>query len=172
MKIKPHLFIGSSSEGLSAAQVLKTRLSSWADCDIWNEPGVFELNKGYLENLLERLNLYEYGIMVATGMTRRNRVEKRRWRHETMWYSSSGFSWGASAGTERFLCSSRVRNYRRTFWELRCRSFPRARVTRGIEPYNFAPRGSKSMSRTGAVSSRVASFPRCRWRLATSTISL
>src|SRR5438093_612116 len=24
-------------------------------------------------------------------MTRRNRVEKRRWRHETMWYSSSDF---------------------------------------------------------------------------------
>ena len=67
MKIKPHLFIGSSSEGLSAAQVLKARLSSWTDCDIWNDPGVFELNKGYLENLLERLNLYEYGIMVATG---------------------------------------------------------------------------------------------------------
>jgi hypothetical protein len=47
--------------------VLKARLSSWADCDIWKDPGVFELNKGYLENLLERLNLYEYGIMVATG---------------------------------------------------------------------------------------------------------
>jgi hypothetical protein len=67
MKIKPHIFIGSSSEGLSAAQVLKARLSSWADCDIWKDPGVFELNKGYLENLLDRLNLYEYGIMVATG---------------------------------------------------------------------------------------------------------
>ena len=46
--------------------MLKARLSSWADCDIWKDPGVFELNKGYLENLLDRLNLYEYGIMVAT----------------------------------------------------------------------------------------------------------
>ena len=45
MKIKPHLFIGSSSEGLAAAQTLKTRLSSWAECDIWKDPGVFELNK-------------------------------------------------------------------------------------------------------------------------------
>ena len=67
MKIKPHIFIGSSSEGFPAAQVLKARLSLWANCDIWKDPGVFELNKGYLENLLERLNLYEYGIMVATG---------------------------------------------------------------------------------------------------------
>jgi predicted nucleotide-binding protein len=67
MKIRPHLFIGSSAEGLSVAHALKTHLSSWAHCDIWNEPGVFELNKGYLENLLDRLNLYEYGIMVATG---------------------------------------------------------------------------------------------------------
>ncbi|PYX96433.1 MAG: hypothetical protein DMG63_17045 [Acidobacteria bacterium] len=67
MKIKPHIFIGSSSEGLPAAQVLKARLSWWANCDIWKDPGVFELNKGYLENLLDRLNLYEYGVMVATG---------------------------------------------------------------------------------------------------------
>ena len=57
MKIKPHIFIGSSSEGFPAAQVLKARLSWWANCDIWKDPGVFELNKGYLENLLERLNL-------------------------------------------------------------------------------------------------------------------
>jgi len=42
MKIKPHIFIGSSSEGLPAAQVLKTRLSWWANCDIWKDPGVFE----------------------------------------------------------------------------------------------------------------------------------
>ena len=67
MKIKPHVFIGSSSEGLPAAQVLKARLSLWANCDIWKDPGVFELNKGYLQNLLDRLNLYEYGIMIATG---------------------------------------------------------------------------------------------------------
>jgi predicted nucleotide-binding protein len=65
--IKRHIFIGSSTEGLDVAQALKTKLSSWAECDIWNEPGVFEMNKGYLENLMERLNLYEYGIMVATG---------------------------------------------------------------------------------------------------------
>ena len=66
-RIKPHIFIGSSTEGLDVAQALKTELSSWAECDIWNQSGVFEVNKGYLENLMERLNLYEYGIMVATG---------------------------------------------------------------------------------------------------------
>jgi len=67
MKIKPHIFIGSSSEGLPAAQVLKARLSWWATCDIWQDTGVFDVNNGFLENLLERLNLYEYGIMVAMG---------------------------------------------------------------------------------------------------------
>jgi hypothetical protein len=67
MTIKPHIFIGSSSEGLDFARALKTELSSWAECDIWDEPGVFEPGKGFLENLMERLNLYEYGIMIATG---------------------------------------------------------------------------------------------------------
>jgi hypothetical protein len=67
MNIKPHIFIGSSTEGLEVAVALKAKLASWAKCDIWNEPGIFELGKGYLENLVERLSLYEYGIMIATG---------------------------------------------------------------------------------------------------------
>jgi len=67
MVIKPRIFIGSSSEGLAIAEKLKAEFSKWAECDIWNEAGIFEINKGYLEQLLEHLNLYEYGVMVATS---------------------------------------------------------------------------------------------------------
>ena len=140
MKIKPHIFIGSSSEGLPAAQVLKTRLSWWANCDIWKDPGVFELNKGYLENLLDRLNLYEYGVMVATGDdATKSRGETKMAPRDNVVFEL-GLFMGRLGRDRTFLCSRRIRNYRRTFWELRCRSFPRARVARAIERCNFAPR--------------------------------
>lgn len=67
MELKPRIFIGSSREGLPIAEKLKKEFSAWADCDIWNEAGIFEINKGYLEQLLDHLSLYEYGVMVATG---------------------------------------------------------------------------------------------------------
>lgn len=67
MDIKPRIFIGSSSEGLPIAKSLKRHISSWAECDIWNENGIFLNNKSNLENLDELLSLYEYGVMVATG---------------------------------------------------------------------------------------------------------
>src|SRR5437762_9649067 len=53
-------------------------------------------------------------------MTRRNRVEKRRWRHGTMWYSSSGFSWADSAGTGRFFVLEKDSKLPTDLWELRC----------------------------------------------------
>jgi hypothetical protein len=67
MEIKPRIFIGSSTEGLSIAESLKNHFSSWAECDIWNERNIFLVNKSNLENLDELLGLYEYGVMIATG---------------------------------------------------------------------------------------------------------
>lgn len=67
MDSKPRIFIGSAGSGIPIAEKLKAELSSWADCDIWNQSGIFEFNKNYLDQLLEHLNLYDYGIMVATG---------------------------------------------------------------------------------------------------------
>ena len=116
MKIKPHVFIGSSSEGLPAAQVLKARLSLWANCDIWKDPGVFELNKGYLENLLDRLNLYEYGIMVATrDDATKSRGETKMAPRGQCGIRARGFHGPTRPGPDVFLCSRRIRNYRRTF---------------------------------------------------------
>ena len=96
--------------------MLKARLSSWADCDIWKDPGVFELNKGYLENLLDRLNLYEYGIMVATrDDATKSRGETKMAPRGQCGIRARGFHGPTRPGPDVFLCSRRIRNYRRTF---------------------------------------------------------
>jgi hypothetical protein len=67
MEHKPRIFIGSASSGIQVAEKLKVELSNWAICDTWAQTGVFGLNKNYLDQLLEHLNLYDYCVMVATG---------------------------------------------------------------------------------------------------------
>ncbi len=67
MDIKPTLFIGSSSEGLKIAELVKKHLSHFANCTIWKEDGVFPPNENYLVSLSNALSLYEYGVLVATS---------------------------------------------------------------------------------------------------------
>lgn len=67
MEHKPRIFIGSASSGIPVGGKLQAELSNWAICDSWAKSGVFGLNKNYLDQLLEYLNLYDFCIMVATG---------------------------------------------------------------------------------------------------------
>jgi hypothetical protein len=62
---RPSVFIGSSSEGLRIAQNVKAQLSSDSEITIWHE-GVFGLNQGTLEGLLNALETFEFAILVLT----------------------------------------------------------------------------------------------------------
>jgi len=64
--MKPQIFIGSSKEGLKVAEFVKEQMSDVAECVIWND-NVFSFNKSYFETLLNIINFYDYGILVATG---------------------------------------------------------------------------------------------------------
>jgi hypothetical protein len=48
--MKPHLFIGSSSEQLLYAYAMQDQLKYKADVTLWNQ-GFFELNTSYLDSL-------------------------------------------------------------------------------------------------------------------------
>jgi hypothetical protein len=65
MSHKPYLFIGSSSEGLPVAKEIKEQLCKVADVTIWNE-GIFEINKSYLDSLLDANFLFDFAILVFT----------------------------------------------------------------------------------------------------------
>jgi hypothetical protein len=62
---KPSLFIGSSSEGLEAARAIEVNLHKDAEVTLWNE-GVFGLNTGTLEALVNALDRFDFAILVIT----------------------------------------------------------------------------------------------------------
>ena len=65
MKIKPYVFIGSSSEGLSIANAIKENLDNDADIVVWNQ-NAFEIGSTYLESLLKQMHKADFAILVLT----------------------------------------------------------------------------------------------------------
>lgn len=61
--MKPRIFIGSSTEGLSVAQRIKAFFEPDYDCYIWND-NIFQFNEGFLETLLKSASLFDFGFMV------------------------------------------------------------------------------------------------------------
>jgi Predicted nucleotide-binding protein containing TIR-like domain len=64
--MKPRIFIGSSSEGLATARLVKEMLSDIADCQIWNEE-FFKMNRSSFESLSEGAILFDFATLVATA---------------------------------------------------------------------------------------------------------
>lgn len=69
--MKRKLFIGSSSESLRIAKIVKEEIekkcSDWLECVIWEEKGIFTLNKSTLDCLIRAARRYDYGVLIATG---------------------------------------------------------------------------------------------------------
>ncbi len=63
--MKPRIFIGSSFEGLYAAEYIKHYLSTDYDCVVWND-GVFKYNRSFLETLLNSASLFDFGFLIFT----------------------------------------------------------------------------------------------------------
>jgi hypothetical protein len=64
-KFTPHIFIGSSSESKAIAEQVQDELSGIADCTIWNR--AFDLGNSAYEDLVNKLSLYDYGILIASA---------------------------------------------------------------------------------------------------------
>ena len=63
--MRPRIFIGSSSEGLYAAEYVKKYFSADYDCVIWND-NLFKYNKSFLETLLNSASLFDFGFLIFT----------------------------------------------------------------------------------------------------------
>lgn len=61
--MKPRIFIGSSTEGLTVAQRIKTYFEPDYNCYIWND-GIFKFNEGFLETLIKSASLFDFGFMI------------------------------------------------------------------------------------------------------------
>jgi nucleoside 2-deoxyribosyltransferase len=62
---KYRVFLGSSTEGLSVAEVIALRLEHVADVTIWDQ-GIFQLGKGTLESLVEAVAQFDFAVMVLS----------------------------------------------------------------------------------------------------------
>lgn len=59
----PKIFIGSSQKHLHVARSLANGLQECGEITIWNE-GIFGLNRGYLESLLDSLAKFDFAVFV------------------------------------------------------------------------------------------------------------
>lgn len=64
---KPKIFIGSSTAGYSIAEKVKNNLSSIADCVLWKDQNVWEINSSTFDNLLRMASYFDFGVFVATA---------------------------------------------------------------------------------------------------------
>jgi hypothetical protein len=65
--LKPNIFIGSSGAGLKVAGKVKEYLSVAGHCDLWEDEGVWEINKSTFDNLIRMVSYYDFGVFVATA---------------------------------------------------------------------------------------------------------
>jgi hypothetical protein len=66
---KLRIFIASSKEGLPVANLIKETMDTSFDgayCDIWDDPGVFEVSGVIIDRFQEALDVYAYAIIVLT----------------------------------------------------------------------------------------------------------
>lgn len=64
-QIKPTIFIGSSSEAKDLAKAVESYFEGFADCKVWM--GQFDFGNSAYEDLVGKLSLYDYGILIATA---------------------------------------------------------------------------------------------------------
>jgi hypothetical protein len=62
---KPHVFVGSSREGLDIARAIQFHLHDAALVTVWNE-GVFGLTEGTLESLVRTSSTFDFAILIIT----------------------------------------------------------------------------------------------------------
>lgn len=62
---RPSVFIGSSVEGLSIAKAIQVNLNHACQAVVWSQ-GVFGLGGGALESLVDRLDTFDFAILVVT----------------------------------------------------------------------------------------------------------
>jgi hypothetical protein len=73
---RPRIFIGSSKEGQPIAERVQTELSAIGDCELWTTH--FDFGNSAYEDLVKKLSLFDYGVLVATAddVTISREVEK------------------------------------------------------------------------------------------------
>jgi hypothetical protein len=65
-RVRPSVFVGSSSEGLPIAQAVQVLLDRVCEVEVWSQ-GVFGLTQGTLESLVLALDRFDFAVLVLTA---------------------------------------------------------------------------------------------------------
>jgi hypothetical protein len=65
-RVRPSVFVGSSSEGLRIAQAIQVLLDQVCEVEIWSQ-GVFGLTQGTLESLVLAIDRFDFAVLVLTA---------------------------------------------------------------------------------------------------------
>src|SRR5262245_65842184 len=65
-RVRPSVFVGSSSEGLRIAQAVQVLLDQACEVEVWSQ-GVFGLTQGTLESLVLALDRFDFAVLVLTA---------------------------------------------------------------------------------------------------------
>lgn len=65
-RVRPSVFVGSSSKGLRIAQAIQVVLDPVCEVEIWSQ-GVFGLTQGTLESLVLALERFDFAVLVLTA---------------------------------------------------------------------------------------------------------
>jgi hypothetical protein len=107
---RPHVFIGSSREGLPVAEPLAARLESSGNVSAWNESNLFTLSHGTLESLAERLQDFDFAVLVLTADDVTNKRGRRQRSARDNVLFECGLFVGALGRSRTFLVCDREVN--------------------------------------------------------------
>src|SRR5262245_24682458 len=65
-RVRPSVFVGSSSEGRRIAQAVQVLLDQDCEVEIWSQ-GVFGLTQGTLESLVLAVDRFDFAVLVLTA---------------------------------------------------------------------------------------------------------
>jgi predicted nucleotide-binding protein len=94
-KVRPRLFIGSSTEGLHLATALQESLSRIAEVTVWHQ-GVFDISATVIETLVAALDKHQFSVFVFRPTTFSNFGRRGSMPSATMCSLSSEICMGNS----------------------------------------------------------------------------
>jgi predicted nucleotide-binding protein len=104
-RIRPSLFIGSSTEGSRIAKALQVLLDHACEVTVWNQ-GVFGLSQGTLESLVNALDEFDFAVLALTAddLVISREQESSAPRDNVLF--ELGLFMGGLVGTELFSCTT------------------------------------------------------------------
>ena len=79
--VNPRVFIGSSSESVKIAEVVKAQLESFCDCIVWSDENFFEPNESTYKNLVKKAHSFDFAVFVGGKddfVVRKNKARKTK----------------------------------------------------------------------------------------------